>query len=75
MMCLVAKITFKGKSFETLPNETVLECLERNGNQIANSCRLGICLSCVMKVTEGEVPAESQKGLKREKKSPLGMRK
>jgi NAD(P)H-flavin reductase/ferredoxin len=44
--------------------ETVLEALERQGVAVPNSCRAGVCQSCLMRATAGAPPAESQKGLK-----------
>jgi NAD(P)H-flavin reductase/ferredoxin len=44
--------------------ESVLEGLERHGVAVPNSCRSGVCQSCLMQATAGEVPAAAQKGLK-----------
>lgn len=44
--------------------ESVLECLERCGERVPSSCRSGVCQSCLMQATAGDVPPESQKGLK-----------
>ena len=45
-------------------NESVLEGLERHGIAVANSCRSGVCQSCLMKATDGAIPVVAQKGLK-----------
>jgi CDP-4-dehydro-6-deoxyglucose reductase len=45
-------------------NETVLEGLERHGIAVPNSCRSGVCQSCLMQAAEGATPAAAQKGLK-----------
>ncbi|HEU5073328.1 MAG TPA: 2Fe-2S iron-sulfur cluster binding domain-containing protein [Polyangiaceae bacterium] len=57
-------IRFRGRSLELRDGESVLECLERSGEQIPSSCRSGVCQSCLMRATSGEVPPESQRGLK-----------
>ncbi|HYX37381.1 MAG TPA: 2Fe-2S iron-sulfur cluster-binding protein [Oligoflexus sp.] len=44
--------------------DTVLEALERAGASVPSSCRAGACQHCIMRVTEGQVPASSQAGLK-----------
>jgi NAD(P)H-flavin reductase/ferredoxin len=45
-------------------NETVLEGLERHGIAVPNSCRSGVCQSCLMQAAKGAIPAAAQKGLK-----------
>jgi CDP-4-dehydro-6-deoxyglucose reductase, E3 len=57
-------ITFEGKSFELLPDETVLEGIERQGGNLPSFCRRGVCQTCLVKATHGDVPAFAQKGLK-----------
>lgn len=57
-------LRFGGKSYEARDGETVLECLLRSGVSVEHSCRQGICQSCLLKVTQGEVAAEAQGGLK-----------
>lgn len=58
------QIRFAGKALELADGETVLSCLERHGIERASSCRSGVCQSCMMKVSEGTVPAAAQAGLK-----------
>jgi len=57
-------IRFRGRSLDLRDGETVLECLERSGEQVPSSCRSGVCQTCLMQATSGDVPPESQKGLK-----------
>ena len=57
-------LTFEGQTFTCNDNETVLECLERHGVEMASSCRSGVCQSCLMRSAEGALPESSQKGLK-----------
>lgn len=56
-------ILFSEVAYTAADSESVLECLERNGVSIPNACRSGVCHSCMMRVTDGEVPAAAQKGL------------
>lgn len=56
-------IVFAGAPHGASAGETVLECLERHGHDIPNSCRSGVCHSCMMRTSGGAVPAASQKGL------------
>lgn len=57
-------IRFRGRSLELHDGETVLDCLERSGERVPSSCRSGVCQTCLMQATSGEIPAESQRGLK-----------
>jgi NAD(P)H-flavin reductase/ferredoxin len=57
-------IHFEGRSFELLPDETVLECIERNGGSLPSFCRRGVCQTCLVKARDGVIPAQAQKGLR-----------
>lgn len=57
-------IRFEGRDVELLPDETVLEGLERHGWTLPAFCRQGVCQCCLMKAKSGPVPAAAQKGLK-----------
>lgn len=57
-------IRFEGREIELLPDETVLEGLERQGHTLPAFCRQGVCQCCLMKAKSGPVPAAAQKGLK-----------
>ena len=48
---------------ELLEGETVLDGIVREGHNVPNSCRAGVCQSCKM-MTEDTVPPQAQKGLK-----------
>lgn len=56
-------LNFEEQDYALAGGESVLECLERNGHCIPNSCRSGVCHSCVMRKTAGALPAASQKGI------------
>jgi len=58
------KITYAGQTYECRGDESVLECLERQGVELPSSCRTGVCQTCMMKATSGTLPAAAQQGLK-----------
>lgn len=60
----MAKVTLEGSTFELGRGETVLNGLLRNGVHVTSSCRVGACQTCLMRATQGAVPAASQYGLK-----------
>lgn len=60
----IVMIHFRGRSFDLRQGESVLECLERSGERLPASCRSGVCQSCLLQATSGEVPPASQKGLR-----------
>ncbi|EQC44997.1 oxidoreductase NAD-binding domain protein [Bacteriovorax sp. BSW11_IV] len=60
-------ITFEGKEFVSKEGETVLDCLLRLGVSVTNSCKSGVCHSCILKTTS-EIEGKSQKGLSDSKK-------
>ncbi len=57
-------IHYQSRSLERSPEETVLQCLRRHGIVVPSSCEAGACQSCLMRVVEGEPPAQAQLGLK-----------
>lgn len=57
-------IIYEDKRIELNEGQTVLSALLDEGYEIPNSCRAGVCQSCLMQVTEGEVPPNAQTGLK-----------
>jgi CDP-4-dehydro-6-deoxyglucose reductase, E3 len=52
------------KRISLSPSESVLDGLLRAGVPVANSCRSGVCQSCMLKCTGGVAPADAQKPLK-----------
>lgn len=58
------QISYQGKTYSLLPDETVLDGLLRQGVAIPHACRGGVCLSCMMRADRGSVPAQAQRGLK-----------
>jgi CDP-4-dehydro-6-deoxyglucose reductase, E3 len=57
-------VRFEGSSFELLPEETLLEGIERQGGSLPSFCRRGLCQVCVVKATRGDIPPLAQKGLR-----------
>ncbi len=57
-------LTFQGHDVPCDPDETVLKALERYGIAVPNSCRAGVCQSCLMRATQGTPPLSAQQGIK-----------
>lgn len=60
----MARVLFRDTECTLNPGESVLDGLVRHGFDIPSSCRSGVCQTCVMQVTAGEVPGNAQNGLK-----------
>ena len=58
------EISFEGVSYQSQTDESVLDCLLRHELEVPNSCRNGICQTCLMRAVKGTPPQTSQKGLK-----------
>jgi len=65
----MTQLKFKDNVFTVSAGDTVLDTLLEQGHAIPNNCRAGACQSCVMQVTKGNVPENSQKGLKDSQKA------
>ena len=57
-------IHWDGERHELLDGETVLDGLCRNGVAVPNSCRAGVCQSCLLRASSGPIPPLAQIGLK-----------
>ncbi len=57
-------LTFNGCSVSCEIYETVLDAFIRQGVSVPYSCSDGTCHNCLLKVTKGIIPKESQRGLK-----------
>ena len=57
-------ILFEDKQITLSAGQTVLSALLEQGYDIPNSCRAGLCQSCLMQAVDGHVPDEAQQGLK-----------
>ncbi len=60
----MAEVAFGGVTYDCRDGETVLEALLRQGVDLPFSCRVGLCLTCLLRAETGSVPAEAQEGLK-----------
>jgi truncated hemoglobin YjbI/ferredoxin len=50
-------ITYQGQRVHCRDGETVLDALTRHGLDIAFSCKSGVCRRCMLRCTQGEIPA------------------
>ncbi len=57
------------KSTQFLPDETILEAAERVDVNIDNSCRVGMCGICTVKLLSGQVTMDIEDGLEPEDKT------
>src|ERR1700687_4120801 len=55
-------VVFQGSSYE-VDGESLLDCLTARGHAVPNSCRAGICQTCLMRAVRGTVPEKAQTGL------------
>lgn len=60
----MAIVTYEGRRRETGEGQTVLDALLAQGEAIPHSCRAGACGACIVRATSGDVPPESQSGLR-----------
>lgn len=58
------QLKFEGQQIPLEAGNTVLDTLLDSGHAVPNNCRAGACQSCLIQITEGEVPANAQLGLK-----------
>ena len=57
-------ITYSDKQYVCQADETVLECLSRQGVDLPHSCKSGVCQTCMVRAAEGTPPSDAQSGLK-----------
>jgi NAD(P)H-flavin reductase/ferredoxin len=60
----MSNLHFYNRVFPVGDGQTVLDVLLENGQDIPYSCKMGVCVTCVMQVVEGEVAPETQAGLR-----------
>src|SRR5688500_15371419 len=56
-------ISFKNKSYTLMADENILSCFLRHGIDYPNSCQAGVCQSCLIKATDGDIDSTWQEGL------------
>jgi CDP-4-dehydro-6-deoxyglucose reductase len=61
---MAVRIFFGGDSFVSESDESVLDCLSRNGASVPHSCKSGVCQSCLMRSSDGNLSEAAQQGLK-----------
>jgi len=65
----MATIEYKGQLYSCEKNESVLDALLRQDAELSYGCRAGACQACMLKLEEGAVPEQAQRGLKDTQKS------
>ncbi len=60
----MATVQYFNRAFACDEGRTVLDVLLENGQEIPHSCKMGVCVTCIMQVLEGDVPAQAQAGLR-----------
>jgi NAD(P)H-flavin reductase len=60
----LTKVAFGGRAYECRQSETVLEALLRHNLDVPYSCKKGVCLCCMLRVTEGAIPEQAQVGIR-----------
>ncbi|KTD20256.1 ferredoxin reductase [Legionella israelensis] len=51
----MSTVAFKNQLYTLESQESVLQCLLRHEVDYPNSCKAGICQSCLIKVKDGEI--------------------
>lgn len=59
----MSTVSFKNQFYTLDPQESVLQCLLRHEVDYPNSCQVGICQSCLIKIKNGVVNPSWQEGL------------
>ena len=57
------QITYKGKTYNRKENESILDALLRQGEDINFSCRNGVCQTCLLRAESGSLNSASQRGI------------
>jgi NAD(P)H-flavin reductase len=60
----MVSVEYYSQAFPCNEGQTVLEVLLENGQDIQYSCKMGVCVTCVMQLVEGDVPSRAQDGLR-----------
>ncbi len=60
----MATVTHAGTIYALREGESALDALLRGGANVDFSCRKGSCQSCMLRVTSGEVPERTLRGLR-----------
>ncbi len=60
----MAEIRLGDEIFECADGQSVLDTLLASGRDIPYSCKTGLCLTCMMRCTDGRLPDSTQVGIK-----------
>jgi ferredoxin-NADP reductase/ferredoxin len=60
----MASVEYYNRVFPVAEGQTVLDALLENGQDVPHSCKMGVCITCVMQAVDGDVPTDSQDGLR-----------
>ncbi len=55
---------YYNRVFTCEEGQTILDVLLENRQDIPYSCKMGVCVTCVMQVDEGNIPPQAQEGLR-----------
>jgi len=61
---MAARVSYRDRTLVAEHGESILDCLSRNGIDVPHACKAGVCQSCLMQLTQGDMIADAQKGLK-----------
>lgn len=61
----MVSVQYYNRVFPCNEDQTILEVLLENGQDIPHSCKMGVCVTCIMKVVDGEAPPQAQIGLRK----------
>ncbi len=68
------QVIFNQQALSIDPGQSLLDAALQQNHDIANSCRSGICQSCLVHIEKGEAPPGSQQGLsENQKKQKLAL--
>jgi NAD(P)H-flavin reductase/ferredoxin len=60
----MASVQYYNRVFPCNEGQTVLDVLLENGQDIPHSCKMGVCVTCIMMAEEGDVPEQAQAGIR-----------
>ncbi|MGM0555228.1 MAG: 2Fe-2S iron-sulfur cluster-binding protein [Myxococcota bacterium] len=58
------EVVFEDIRYAAEEGESVLETLQRHGVEVPNSCRSGVCQSCMLQAVDGDVPERASRPLR-----------
>ncbi|MBT5939698.1 MAG: 2Fe-2S iron-sulfur cluster binding domain-containing protein [Rhodospirillaceae bacterium] len=57
-------VHYYNRAFSCDEDQTVLDVLLENGQDIPYSCKMGVCITCVLQTDSDDLPARAQEGLR-----------